>query len=166
MGRTLIMSEQRISTNLWFDRNAEDAANFYVSLFPNSKITHVMRYGEGAPLPKGTALQVAFTLDGTEYLALNGGPHYQLSPAVSLVIKCDDQKEVDRLWAALLKDGGRESQCGWLTDKYGLSWQVIPKPFLKMIGDPDEKRVGRVFAAMMQMVKLDLPTLQKAYDGH
>lgn len=159
------MSAQKISTNLWFDRDAEEAAKFYVSLFPNSKITKTLRYGDGAPLPKGTALQVAFELDGTEYLALNGGPHYKLSPAVSLVIKCDDQPEVDRLWDKLLKDGGQPSQCGWLTDKYGLSWQVIPKAFLKMMDDTDEKRLGRVFGAMMQMVKLDMPVLQKAYDG-
>lgn len=159
------MSTQKISTNFWFDREAEDAAKFYVSLFPNSKITKVMRYGEGAPLPKGTALQVAFTLDGIEHLALNGGPHYKLSPAVSLAVKCDDQAEVDRLWNALLADGGVPSQCGWLTDRFGLSWQIIPKAFLKMIDDPDEKKVGRVFGAMMQMVKLDVAVLQKAYDN-
>lgn len=159
------MGEQRISTNLWFDHEAEEAATFYISLFPNSRIDHVMRYGEGTPYPKGMVAQIAFTLDGTEYLALNGGPHYKLSPAVSLVIKCDDQKEVDRLWEKLLSGGGRESQCGWLTDRFGLSWQVIPKPFLKMLDDPDKKKVDRVFGAMMKMVKLDLPTLQKAYDG-
>lgn len=159
-----MLSKQKIATFLWFDSEAEAAAKFYVSIFPNSRITSVMHYGEGAPHPKGSVMSVVFELDGVEYMALNGGPYYKLTPAVSLFVKCETQAEVDRLWDKLL-DGGQAQQCGWLTDRYGLCWQIVPVALHKMITDPDGKRVGRVFQALMQMVKLDLPALQRAYDG-
>lgn len=148
---------QRTSTCLWFDGQGLDAAKMYVSLIPNSRIITVNETG-------GKVMTVLFSLDGTEYLALNGGPHYKLSPAASIMVYCDDQDEVDRLWAAF-GEGGQESRCGWLTDKFGLSWQIIPRGFLEMMKSDDKQAIGRAFQAMMGMVKLHLPTLQKAFDG-
>jgi len=148
---------QRTSTCLWFDDQGLEAAKMYVSLIPNSKIITVNE-------TFGKVMTVLFSLDGTEYLALNGGPHYKLSPAASIMVYCDDQDEVDRLWAAFC-EGGQESRCGWLTDKFGLSWQIIPRGFMDMMNSTDKEAVGRAFQAMMGMVKLHMPTLQKAYDG-
>jgi predicted 3-demethylubiquinone-9 3-methyltransferase (glyoxalase superfamily) len=128
-------------------------------LIPNSRIITVNEMGGGK------VLTVLFSLDGTEYLALNGGPHFKLSPAASIMVHCDDQDEVDRLWAAFLEGGGAESQCGWLTDKFGLSWQIIPRGFTEMMKSDNKEAVGRALQAMMKMTKLHLPTLQKAYDG-
>ncbi|MGG5174944.1 VOC family protein [Pseudarthrobacter sp. J1763] len=155
----------KISNCLWFDDQAEVAANFYASLFKNSKILNVSRYGEGAPLPAGTVLTVDFELDGTKFIALNGGPMLTFSEAVSFSIDCADQAEVDHFWNALTADGGQESQCGWLKDKFGVSWQVVPSAMPGLISGPDPDGAGRAMAAMMGMKKLDIAELQKAYDG-
>ena len=158
-------SPQKVSTCLWFDTQGEEAAKFYVSLLPNSRITAVSRYGKGAPFPEGTALTVTFELAGTEFMALNGGPHFNFTEAASLVVQCESQAEIDRLWSALLAGGGKEQQCGWLKDRYGLPWQIVPARLRDMMqaGEPD--RAARVMAALMQMVKLDLPALEAAYAG-
>jgi predicted 3-demethylubiquinone-9 3-methyltransferase (glyoxalase superfamily) len=155
---------QRISTCLWFDRNGEDAARFYVSVFKNSKIRAVTHYGEGMPLPAGTVLTVAFTLDGREFLALNGGPVFQFNPAISLVVSCRAQKEIDEYWRKLSK-GGAPGQCGWLTDKFGVSWQIVPAELDKLISGRDPARAQRVLSAIMKMEKLDLRLLERAYAG-
>ena len=158
----------KITPFLWFDTQAEEAANFYVSLFPNSRITDVARYPSDAQPPAGPpgrGMTVGFELDGKPFTALNGGPHFQFNEAVSFVIHCGDQAEVDRYWNALTADGGKEVQCGWLKDKYGLSWQVVPDVLLELISDPDRAKAQRVMAAMMQMVKLDMPKLKAAFDG-
>lgn len=153
---------QRISTCLWYDREGEVAADFYVSLFPNSKIISVNRYGDSAPLPKGTAMLTRFALDGIEFAALNGGPHFKLSEAASLVALCEDQNEIDRLWDALTADGGAESRCGWLKDRFGLSWQIIPEGIDTMMSDP--VKGARVFEAIMPMKKIDLAKLKAAFN--
>lgn len=154
---------QRVSTCLWYDDNGEEAANFYVSLFPNSRIISVNRYGDGAPMPKGTAMLVRFALDGVEFAALNGGKHFKLTEAASLVALCETQDEIDRLWTRLTANGGAESMCGWLKDRFGLSWQIIPEGVDKMMADP--VRGSRAFAAIMTMKKIDIATLKKAYEG-
>jgi len=156
---------QRISTCIWFDRDGEEAANLYTSLFDNSRITAVSRYGKGAPLPEGTALLVEFTLDGTPFQALNGGPHFKLTEAASLSVRCDTQAEIDRLWTRLAADGGAESRCGWLKDRFGLSWQIVPSQMNAWMTDKDPARVARVTAAFMPMSKLDIATLEAAYRG-
>ena len=154
----------KIHPFLWFDTQAEDAANLYVSIFPNSKILSVQRYGPGGPGPEGSAMTVDFEIDGQRVTALNGGPVYSLSPAFSFVIDCQDQAEVDSYWDTLL-DGGQASQCGWLTDRFGLSWQVVPKQLFETIGGSDAQGRQRAMAAMMQMIKLDVAKLQAAYAG-
>lgn len=155
----------QISPFLWFDTQAEEAANFYVSVFPNSKITAVSRYGEGGPAPAGSVMTIGFELDGQAFTGLNGGPHFKFTEAVSFVVHCQGQAEVDRYWGALTADGGQASQCGWLKDRYGLSWQIVPREFLDLMNDPDKARVGRVVAAMMQMAKLDIAALKAAAEG-
>lgn len=155
---------QKIQTFLWFNDQAEEAANFYVSLFKNSKIVNVSRYGDAGPGPKGSAMVVAFELDGQMYNALNGGSHFKLTPAVSLLVNCDGQREVDELWDKLV-EGGRPSQCGWLEDKYGLSWQIIPKQLGQLMSDPDPAKSKRVMEAMLQMVKIDVAKLEQAHRG-
>lgn len=155
----------RITTCLWFERDAEEAANFYTSLLPNSRVTAVSRYGKGAPFPEGTALGVEFTLDGTPFQAINGGPHFKLTEAVSISIPCDTQAEIDRLWSRLTANGGAESHCGWLKDRFGLSWQIVPSQLNAWMCDPDPARVSRVTAAFMPMAKLDLATLEAAARG-
>lgn len=155
----------KIHPFIWFDHQAEPAAELYVSLFPNSKILNVVRNPGAAPGPAGGVLTVDFELDGQRVTALNGGPHYTLSPAFSLVIDCADQAEVDRYWDALLADGGKPDQCGWLTDRFGLSWQVVPKALFETIGGPDAAGRQRAMTAMMQMVKLDVAKLKAAYEG-
>ncbi len=157
---------QKISPMLWFDGNAEEAANFYTAIFKNSRVTDVMRNVDGVPGPKGGALLVSFELDGLQFTALNGGPNFKFTEAISLVVLCADQKEVDTLWSKLTGDGGQEVQCGWLKDKYGLSWQIVPKAFMEMVKDKDAKKVERVMGAMMQMVKFDIKKLEAAYEGH
>ena len=155
---------QKIVTFLWFDNKAEQAANFYVSLFKNSKIGAVRRYGDAGPGPKGTVMTVSFQLDGQEFYALNGGPHFQFTPAISLFVNCDTQEEVDDLWDKL-SEGGRKDRCGWVTDKYGLTWQIIPTALGRLMGDPDPQKAARVMNAMLQMSKIDILQLQRAYDG-
>lgn len=152
------MADAKITPCLWFDGKAEEAASFYISLLPDSRIETVVRG------PGGKPMVVEFTLGGQPYLALNGEPHCQFSPAVSFIVNCDSQAEIDRLWAALL-DGGRPMQCGWITDRYGLSWQIVPRALARMMKDADPTKSQRVFAAMMPMVKLDLGALEAAYDG-
>jgi predicted 3-demethylubiquinone-9 3-methyltransferase (glyoxalase superfamily) len=159
------MLMSKLHTCLWFDRNGEEAANFYVSLIPNSRITGLSRYGEGAPMPAGTALIVTFELDGAQYMALNGGSTFQQSEAVSLMVYCDDQAEVDRLWSALTADGGKESACGWLKDRFGVSWQITPRRLMEMMTSSDEVRKARAFAEMMTMRKLDIARLEAAWAG-
>jgi predicted 3-demethylubiquinone-9 3-methyltransferase (glyoxalase superfamily) len=153
----------RITPNLWFDTQAKEAAEFYVSVFPNSKITNITHYGEAGPRPAGMVLTVDFVLDGQEYTALNGGPQFIFDEAISLLINCADQDEVDYYWNAL-SEGGEEGQCGWLKDKYGLSWQVVPDELEKLVTDPDEGRAQRAMKAMLGMQKLDLSALRAAAD--
>ena len=155
----------RISPNLWFDNQGLEAAEFYCSIFPNSKITAVTRYGEANPDRVGDVLTVSFELDGQEVVALNGGPIFQFSEAVSLIIDCKDQAEIDYYWDKLTADGGEESMCGWLKDKFGFSWQVVPDRWVEMLNDPDPERVKRSTEAMYQMRKLDIEALEKAAAG-
>jgi predicted 3-demethylubiquinone-9 3-methyltransferase (glyoxalase superfamily) len=152
---------QKITPCLWFDTEAEEAARFYTSIFKNSTIDTISHYGEGGPRPKGTVLTVKFHLDGQEFLALNGGPQYKFTPALSLLVNCDTQEEVDRLWAKL-SEGGMEVQCGWLTDKFGVSWQIVPTILGRLLSDPDPARAKRVFQAMIGMKKLDIQGLKAA----
>ena len=154
---------QTITPFLWFDSNAEEAMNFYVSIFKNSKILKVVRYGDAGPGPKGTLMVGTFQLEGQEFQALNGGPHYKFTPAISLFVNCETQQEVDALWEKLL-EGGREDQCGWLQDKFGLSWQIIPTLLPKLLSDRDPKKSQSVMKAMLQMRKIDSRRLQLAYD--
>jgi predicted 3-demethylubiquinone-9 3-methyltransferase (glyoxalase superfamily) len=154
---------QKINPFLWFNDQAEDAAKFYVSLFANSKILNVARYGEAGPGPKGTAMSVTFELAGQKFMALNGGPHFKFSEAISFFINCETQREVDELWEKL-SAGGETSRCGWLKDKYGLSWQVIPTALGEMLQDKDPKKSQRVMQAMLKMDKIDIAVLKQAYD--
>lgn len=160
---------QKIVTNLWFDDTAEDAARFYVSLFYDSAILSVSHYGEAsakaAERPQGSVMAVAFRLAGQDFLAINGGPVFKLSPAMSLQVRCNTQEEIDQLWAALIQGGGQAVQCGWLTDRFGLSWQITPTVLEKMAADPDPAKVERVMAAMIAMIKLDIAALTRAYRG-
>jgi predicted 3-demethylubiquinone-9 3-methyltransferase (glyoxalase superfamily) len=153
---------QKITPFLWFDGKAEEAANFYVSIFNNSKIESVTR-GEAGPGPQGTAMSVIFQLDGQEFFALNGGPHFTFSPAISFFVNCATQQEVDELWEKL-SVGGQKQRCGWLKDKYGLSWQIIPSVLGEMLRDKDAEKSNRVMRAMMQMDKIDIKGLKQAYD--
>jgi predicted 3-demethylubiquinone-9 3-methyltransferase (glyoxalase superfamily) len=155
---------QKITPFLWFDNNAEEAVNFYISIFKKSKIGNVSRYGEGAPLPAGTVMVVPFELNGQEFIALNGGPFYKINEAVSFVVNCENQDEVDYYWSHLAT-GGKEIQCGWLTDKFGLTWQIVPTILGKLMSDPDTKKAQRVTAAMMKMIKLDIKGLADAAEG-
>jgi predicted 3-demethylubiquinone-9 3-methyltransferase (glyoxalase superfamily) len=156
---------QKIVPFLWFNDNAEEAINFYTSIFKDSRITSITRYGEAGPGPKGTVMVATFQLEGQDFYALNGGPHFKFTEAISLFVSCESQAEVDELWAKLLAGGGKESQCGWLKDKFGLSWQIIPTALMRMQSDPDPEKAKRVMQAMMQMVKIDIAKLQQAYDG-
>lgn len=153
---------QKIITFLWFDDKAEEAANFYISIFKNSKIENVSRYGEAGPGPKGSAMAVTFQLEGQTFIALNGGPLYSFTPSISLFVNCETQEEVDELWEKLLA-GGRKNRCGWLQDKYGLSWQIIPTVLGKLMGDPDAAKASQVVKAMLQMDKIDIQALEHAY---
>ena len=156
---------QKISPFLWFNDQAEEAAEFYVSLFNNSKITDVSRYTEGAPYPAGTVMAVSFVLDGVEFQALNGGPVYQFTEAISMFVRADTQEEIDELWDKLTSEGGEPGQCGWLKDRYGLSWQIVPPVLDQMLSDPDAAKAGRVMQAMLQMGKLDIAGLQAAAEA-
>ncbi len=156
---------QKITPNLWFDNQAEEAANFYVSIFKNSRIGSIARYGEAAAVisgrPKGSVLTVSFQLDGQEFVALNGGPHFKFTEAISLIVNCESQGEVDELWEKLSK-GGEIQQCGWLKDKYGLSWQIVPTILVELLLDKDAAKAERVMKAMLQMKKLDIQQLKQA----
>jgi len=154
----------RITPNLWFDSNGLEAAEFYVSVFPNSKVTTVTHYGEAGPRPAGTVLTVGFELDGQEYTAINGGPEFTFDEAISFEIRCADQAELDYYWDALT-EGGEESQCGWLKDRFGLSWQVVPAGWEALFTDPDPARANRAMEAMLGMKKLDIAALEAAADG-
>jgi predicted 3-demethylubiquinone-9 3-methyltransferase (glyoxalase superfamily) len=155
---------EKITTCVWFDTQAEEAAEFYVSIFDGSKVLNVARYGDFGPGPAGQAVTVQFEIDGRIFTALNGGPAFKFTEAVSFVIDCASQEEVDRYWAALA-DGGAESQCGWLKDRYGVSWQVVPSVLGQLLGGPDPDGAQRAMQAMLGMRKLDIAALQKAYDG-
>jgi predicted 3-demethylubiquinone-9 3-methyltransferase (glyoxalase superfamily) len=156
---------QKIAPFLWFDRQAEEAAKFYCSVFKNSKLLGITRHLEGSGVAKGDVLTVQFRLGDQEYVALNGGPQFKFTEAISLMINCKDQKEVDYYWEKLLAGGGQESACGWLKDKYGLSWQVTPTILLEMVSDKDRKKAQRAFDAMLQMRKIDIKKLKEAYGG-
>jgi len=155
---------QKITTFLWFDDKAEEAARFYTSIFEDSKITRVTRYAAGAPRPEGSVMTVSFELERQEFIALNGGPHYRFNPAISLFVNCETQAEVDAYWEKLAA-GGKPIQCGWIEDRYGLCWQIVPRQLLEMLQDSDRARANRTMQALMGMVKLDLAELKRAYDG-
>ena len=155
---------QKITPFLWFDGKAEEAMNFYVSIFKNSKVVSVARYGDAGPGPKGTVMSATFQLEGQEFYALNGGPQYKFTPAISLFISCKTQEEVDELWEKL-SEGGRTDQCGWLQDKFGLSWQVIPTILGELLRDKDRAKSNRVMQAMMKMTKIDIKKLKQAADA-
>jgi predicted 3-demethylubiquinone-9 3-methyltransferase (glyoxalase superfamily) len=156
---------QKITPCLWFDTDAEEAAELYVSLFADAKVLEVTHYGAAGPRPAGTVMTVSFMLEGQEYLALNGGPEFPFTEAISFSVSCEDQEEVDRLWVRLLEGGGVESQCGWLKDRFGLSWQVVPTALIEMLQDKDPEKSKRTMAAMLKMKKLDVDALKRAYDG-
>jgi predicted 3-demethylubiquinone-9 3-methyltransferase (glyoxalase superfamily) len=158
------MDMPKITPFLWFDNQAEEAANFYVSIFKNSKIKTSARYGEAGPGPKGSVMTIVFELDGKEFIGLNGGPHFKFTEAVSFVVDCKTQQEVDEYWEKL-SAGGQESQCGWLKDKYGLSWQIVPAILGELMSDPDPQKSKRVMEAMLKMKKMDIETLKQAYEG-
>jgi predicted 3-demethylubiquinone-9 3-methyltransferase (glyoxalase superfamily) len=154
---------QKITPYLWFDENAEEAVNFYISIFKNSKIESVTRYGEAGPGPKGSVMIVAFQLEDQAFVALNGGPQFTFSPAISFFVNCGTQQEVDELWEKLTA-GGEEVACGWLKDRYGVSWQIVPTVLIEMMQDKDPEKAQRVTKAMLQMKKIDIKTLQAAYE--
>jgi len=159
-----VSSSQKIIPFLWFDDKAEEAANFYTSVFKNSKVSNVSRYGEAGPGPKGSAMSATFSLNGVEFIALNGGPLYSFTPAVSFFVRCKTQQEVDELWDKLL-EGGKPNRCGWLTDKFGLSWQIIPDKLGELLSAADRKKAAGVMQAMMKMIKIDIQGLEDAYNN-
>ena len=154
---------QKITPFLWFDNQAEEAMNFYVSIFKNSKRGRISRYGDAGPGPKGTVMVATFQLEGQEFIALNGGPHFKFTEAISLVVNSETQDEVDAFWEKL-SEGGSKGQCGWLKDKFGLSWQIVPTILGELMSDPDPEKSKRVMTAMLQMKKLDINALKRAYD--
>ena len=156
---------QKITPFLWYDNQAEEAANFYVSIFKNSRVLSVVRYGEAGPGPKGSVMTVEFELEGQKFVGLNGGPHFKFTEAVSFAINCEAQEEVDYFWEKLTAEGGAESQCGWLKDKYGLSWQVVPTAVIEMLKDKDPEKSERVMKAVFQMKKIDISKVKQAYEG-
>jgi predicted 3-demethylubiquinone-9 3-methyltransferase (glyoxalase superfamily) len=155
---------QKITPFLWFDDKAEEAMNFYVSIFKNSKVGSISRYGAEGPGPKGSVMTATFQLEGQEFMTLNGGPHFRFSPAISFFVKCETQQEVDELWEKL-SAGGEKQQCGWLKDKYGVSWQIIPNALGTMLSDKDPARSARVMKAMLQMTKIEIDKLKQAFEG-
>ena len=157
------MKLQKITPFLWFDSQAEDAARLYTSIFKNSAIREIVRYPEGSPAPAGSVMTVAFELEGLPFTALNGGPIFKFNESVSFVVHCDSQEEVDHFWNRLV-EGGAESQCGWLKDRFGLSWQIVPDALLEMLRDKDAAKSQRVMQAMLQMKKIDIAALRRAYD--
>ncbi|RYD58364.1 MAG: VOC family protein [Sphingobacteriales bacterium] len=155
---------QKITPFLWFDNNAEEAIQLYTSLFKNSKVKDIVRYGPMGPGPEGSVMTASFEIEGQEFAVINGGPMYKFTEAVSFVIHCDSQEEVDLYWNKL-SEGGQEQMCGWLKDRFGLSWQIIPRAMIQMFKDKDGKRAQRAMQAMMKMRKIDIPALQRAFDG-
>ena len=155
---------KQITPFLWFDDNAEEAINFYTSIFKNSKILSLKRYGDVGLGPKGSVMTASFELDGQEFVALNGGPRFKFTEAISFVVKCENQDDVDYYWDKLL-EGGQAQACGWLKDKFGLSWQIVPTAFFQLVGDSDPEKAGRVMQAMLGMIKFDVAKLQEAYNG-
>lgn len=155
---------QKITPFLWFDNNAEEAMNFYISIFKNSKVLSVTRYGEAGPGPAGTVMTADFQLDGQEFVALNAGPRFKFTEAISFVVNCETQEEVDRFWEKL-SEGGEKSRCGWLKDKFGLSWQVVPMVLAELMGDKDPEKSKRVMQAMLQMDKIEIEPLKRAHAG-
>ena len=153
---------QKITPFLWFDHQAEEAARFYTSVFKRSEILTVTRYGPDAPRPEGSVMTVAFRIEGQDFVALNGGPQFTFSPAISLVVNCETQKEIDEMWERL-SEGGAKVECGWLTDKYGLSWQIVPAALGQLLNQKHPEKANRVMKALLQMEKIDLETLQQAY---
>ena len=156
---------QTITPFLWFDTQAEEAMNFYVSIFKNSKVLSCSRYGDAGPGLKGSVMVAKFELDGQVFMALNGGPHFKFTEAISLLVNCETQLEIDELWEKLLADGGQPSQCGWLKDKFGLSWQVTPPILGELMQDKDPEKSKRVMEAMLKMTKIDIAALKRAYAG-
>jgi predicted 3-demethylubiquinone-9 3-methyltransferase (glyoxalase superfamily) len=154
---------QRITPFLWFDHQAEEAVNFYTAIFENSKILGISRYGENSPGPAGSVMTVEFEIEGHRFVALNGGPIYHFTPAVSFAVDCRTQEEVDRLWERLTADGGQPGQCGWLEDKYTVSWQIVPRRLVELLTDPDPARANRVMQAMLTMTRIDIAALEAAY---
>jgi predicted 3-demethylubiquinone-9 3-methyltransferase (glyoxalase superfamily) len=155
---------QKIIPNLWFDTEAEEAASFYTSIFKDSEVVNVMHYGEAGPRPAGMVMTVTFRLQGQEFTALNGGPDFKFNESISFLVNCESQEEVDEFWEKL-SEGGEEGPCGWLKDKFGVSWQIVPTVLDEMLQDEDAERANRVMKAMLQMKKIDIPGLQEAYDG-
>ena len=156
---------QKITPFLWFDDQAEEAAKFYTSLFDDSRIIEITHYTEGSPRPAGSVMTVHFQLHGQDFIALNGGPQFRFSEAVSMAVRCEDQAEVDRLWEKLAADGGEPQMCGWLKDRYGLSWQIVPTALHELMSDPDPEKARRVVQAMLQMQKIDVEGLRRAHAG-
>ena len=161
----LIQPKNKVTPFIWFDTEAEAAANFYVSLFADSTIIDVARWGQGSPYVEGSVMSVTLDLAGQQYILFNGGSHFKINESFSLFVSCEDQAEVDRLWNALIADGGSPSQCSWLKDKFGVSWQIVPKALMRLLGDPDSAKAGRVMQAMMQMTKIDVAELERAAAG-
>jgi predicted 3-demethylubiquinone-9 3-methyltransferase (glyoxalase superfamily) len=156
---------KKITTYLWFDGNAEQAVELYTSIFPSSRVTHVARWREGGPVPEGTVMNIAFELDGQPFIALNGGPQFKFTPAISLFVPCASQDEVDRIWSRFLAAGGVAGSCGWLEDCFGLSWQIVPTKLVDLMSDPDPARAGRVAKTLMTMQKIDVTALERAHAG-
>jgi predicted 3-demethylubiquinone-9 3-methyltransferase (glyoxalase superfamily) len=154
-----------IAPCLWFDDRIDEAVDFYVSVFPNSKILSKSAYDDAGPMEKGKVMVMTFELDGVEFMGLNGGPKFRFTEAVSFLVKCETQDEVDRYWTTLIADGGAESMCGWLKDRFGLSWQIVPNALGRLMGDKDKEKANRVMQAMLKMRKIDIAELQRAYDG-
>jgi len=159
------MADSKLMTCLWFNMNAQEAVDFYLSVFKNGKKIHTAYYGDAGPMPKGNVLTIAFEIEGQQFLALNGGPNFQFTPAISIIVNCEDQKEIDTLWGKLTADGGREVQCGWLTDKFGLSWQIVPRVIMDLYQKNDQRRIDNMMRAMFPMKKLDLAAMKAAYDA-
>lgn len=164
--RCIPMQEvQKITPYLWFDNQAEEAINLYVSIFNNSKIVSETRYGEGGPFPAGSLMSATFELEGQQFMALNGGPNFKFNEAISLFVTCETQEEIDELWTKLTANGGEEGRCGWLKDKFGVSWQIVPAVLGEMMNDKDSEKSHRAMQAMFQMNKLDINLLKEAYEG-
>ncbi len=161
----MLQPKSKVTPFLWFDTQAEAAANFYVSLFADAKIVDVARWGAGSPYPEGSVMSATLDLAGQQYILFNGGPHYQLNESFSLFVSCEDQAEVDHLWNALVADDGAPIQCGWLKDRFGVTWQIVPKALVRLLGDKDRTKAGRVMQAMMEMIKIDIAELERAAAG-